>query len=90
MLKISEQWLAGLEPDKRSEIKSIVLGSTILLDRLNKILYNIKKEKSEVRLLDYDSPSWSHKQAHLNGQIDMIDQIVKLVTITERADQPTI
>lgn len=90
MLKISEQWLSGLDKEKRDEIKSIVLGSTILLDRLNKILYNIKKEKSEVRLLDYDSPSWSHKQAHLNGQIDMLDQLVKLVSITERADQPTI
>lgn len=88
--KVSEMWFIGVPPAEREAIKNLVLSSPILLDKLQKILYNIQESKEATVLGDYDSPSWSHKQAHLNGQNDMIRKMLKLVTITEREDQPTI
>lgn len=37
-----------------------------------------------VQETDYDSPSWSHKQAHLNGKIEALTLVLSLLP----ADQP--
>ena len=88
--KISEQWFIGSSKDEREQIKDLVLSSPILLDKLQKILYNMQESKDKSVVHDYDTPSWSHKQAHLNGEKDAIRKMLQLVTITERDDQPTI
>jgi len=33
---------------------------------------------------DYDNPSWAFKQAHVNGQKEMLEKIISLCTIEER------
>jgi len=39
---------------------------------------------------DYDTPSWSHKQAHMNGEAAAIRKVIEIITIRERDDHPTI
>lgn len=90
MQKINEQWFAGLKGEERDKMKELVLSNTILLDKLREMLYNIQVSKESTVLADYDTPSWSHKQAHRNGQLDIIRQFDKLLTISERDDQPQI
>lgn len=89
-LKINESWLRGLSGQEREEMKQLVLNSEKVLDKLDKMLYNMQVKKSETVLTDYDTPSWSHKQAHLNGELAALKRVRDLVTITERDDQPTI
>lgn len=90
-LRIPEHWLKGSKtPEEREQIKKMVLGSTNLLDKLREILYNMEEGKRGSVLLDYDTPSWSHKQAHLNGELAMIKKVIDLVTIKEREDHSTI
>lgn len=89
--KISEMWLRSEKTaEEREKIKKLVLSNDILLDKLKKIMYNMQVEKRKSVLADYDTPSWSHKQAHLNGELAMLERLIDLVTITEREDQPTI
>ena len=88
-VRISEMWLRGEKtPEEREKIKKLVLSNDILLDKLKKIMYNMQVEKRKSVLGDYDTPSWSHKQAHLNGELAVLDRLMELVTITERDDQP--
>lgn len=42
-------------------------------------------EPGVIREADYDSPSWSHKQAHQNGKLEGLDLVLSLLP---RADRP--
>jgi hypothetical protein len=88
--KINEQWLRGLDGPERDEMKNLVINNTKLLDKLTEILYNIQVKKEDTVLEDYDSPSWSHKQAHINGEIAAIKRVLEIISINERADRPNI
>lgn len=85
-MKIKTEWIKGLKGNDVTKRKELVLQNKILLDFLVEILYNMNERLEEVSLDDYNSPSWSHKQAHLNGQRDMLRKIVDLCTIS--ADDP--
>lgn len=89
-LKINELWLRGLKGEDREKMKKVVLDSTILLDKLKEILYNMQEGKKDTVVSDYDTPSWSHKQAHLNGETAALQKVIGLLTIAERDDPPTI
>jgi hypothetical protein len=88
--RVNTAWTQGLSPDEKLKVEGAVLTDTILLDRLSKILYNMQEKRETTVLGDYDSPSWSHKQAHINGQLDVIKQLQEILSIQERADQPTL
>lgn len=89
MQKISTVWTQGLKATDKENMEVLVKQNTILLDRLTEILYNMREDKRTTVLGDYDSPSWSHKQAHLNGQLDMIAKILDIIQVRERDDHPT-
>lgn len=65
----------GLTPE---EIKILEgqLKSSILRDVLMKFLD--QELSKEVAKADYDNPSWSHKQAHMNGRREAFNNIKKL------------
>lgn len=87
--KIKDIWLKGAKtPQEREEIRNLLLGEQKVLDKLREILYNMQVSKDGSVLHDYDTPSWSHKQAHLNGENAMLKKIIDIVTITERDDPP--
>jgi hypothetical protein len=87
--KINDAWLSGLSGDEREKMKQEVLANENLLDKLSKILYNIQEKKQETVLGDYDTPSWSHKQAHQNGEAAALRKVIEIITIREREDPPT-
>lgn len=89
--KISQKWLSSAKTDaERDEIRNLVKNSELVLDKLREMLYNMQDELRDTVLRDYDTPSWSHKQAHLNGEIDMLRKLIDIVTIRERDDRPNI
>ena len=87
--KINEAWLRGLKGEDREKMKELVLSNQILLDKLSEILYNMQVKKEGTVLDDYDTPSWSHKQAHINGEAAAIKRLIDIVSIREREDHPT-
>jgi len=44
-------------------------------------VYNIVKEAEKVRINDYDSPSWSHKQADQNGYVRALREVMLLLEV---------
>lgn len=89
-LKLKSVWFEGLNASEKEEMQKNVENSEKVLDKLVKILYNIQERTRDSVLVDYDTPSWSHKQAHINGEIAMLKKIIDIVTIQERDDHPTI
>ena len=90
MLKLNQAWTQGLSGEETTRMQELVLGTKILLDRLVQILYNMQEKRETSVLDDYDTPSWSHKQAHLNGEAAMIRKLVDIVEVKERDDRPNI
>ncbi len=80
------QWLEGTKGEERRLLKEYVLGSKKLLDILSKMLYNMYKDADEVSLKDYDSPSWSERQAHLNGKKEVIRDLIALCNLQRDFD----
>jgi hypothetical protein len=89
MKKINEAWLKGLKGPEREKMKEEVLSSENFLDIAREMLYNMQERKREGAVLgDYDTPSWSHKQAHLNGELAMLAKLIEIFTVNERDDNP--
>lgn len=79
--KIKQAWLQG-EPDPE-EFKKYILSSGKVLDKLRKIVYNKCMSTEKTREVDYDCPSWSHKQAHQNGKVEAYKEILDILEIKE-------
>lgn len=77
-------WVQDLKSDEeRRKFKEQVLGSKKVLDKAIEICYNVVKMDESVRTPDYDSPSWSHRQAHQNGKREALELIIKLLTVSD-------
>jgi hypothetical protein len=86
-IHVNTQLLAGISGEELDKFKKEVYNSKNVLDKCIQILYNIKESKGEVRELDYDTPSWAFKQAHLNGEMEGLQKAIELLTVTEREDR---
>lgn len=79
---IQTKWLEGLkDPLEREQFKQTVIGSKKVLDKAREIVYNSIKEAEKVRISDYDSPSWSHKQADQNGYVRALREVMLLLEV---------
>lgn len=88
MKTVNQAWLTGLSGEEKEKMRQEVLTSQNLLDKLVEILYNIQEKKETTVLADYDTPSWSHKQAHINGECAALRKVIEIITIRERDDNP--
>jgi hypothetical protein len=81
-------WLSHLPANspERAEFEILVRNSTQVLGRLREILLkeldSIESWETNPNL--YDNPSWSHKQAHLNGQRAVYLQTLKLLSFMDK------
>lgn len=75
-------WLDGLRTsEERENFKAQILSSKNVLDKLNKIVYNMYNQKRDVEFSDYDSPSWLAKQAHANGYCEALRSILEILDV---------
>lgn len=81
--KLKTQWFQDLPKSEQENFKQLVLSSEKVLDKLRKIVYNMSIDEEKVKTIDYDSPSWSHKQAHHNGKSEAYREIMELLEIKE-------
>ncbi len=77
------EWTEHLQNNKtaKEDLELAVRNSTVALTRLLEILEKKKSfvEKTESNITQYEHPSWSHKQAHLNGRRASLDEIINLL-----------
>lgn len=70
-------WLKGCK-DKEARKKEI-LSYRNAYDTLREVLEKEYEESAP----DYDCPSWSHKQADVNGANRKLREIINLITVKE-------
>lgn len=76
--KWPELLLRGLSEKEKDEYKRLLVNSD-LIGRIVEILKDWKKEEEVVTKTDYDSPSWSHKQADKNGAVRFANKVLTLL-----------
>jgi len=85
--RIQSLWVSHLKDSKeREDFTNKLLGSRFLLDKLSEIVYNIVKMESRPSTKDYDSPSWAYLQAHQNGRLEAFEEILKLISISDKEE----
>lgn len=69
MTKLPLVWSKGLSEKDKEALEYVLRNNSILIPKLVEIIDQMIDEetRSETTLSDYDSPSWSHKQADRNG-----------------------
>lgn len=78
------RWTKGLQGDKKENLEKLVRNSHIVLSRLKSIVEEDLRDLQKTKPDDYDSPSWSHKQAHYNGELAYARQMLSLLSFLER------
>ena len=73
-------WVKTLKGKDKEDRKKEVLSYRNAFDDLKKLL----EEHFEESVPDYDNPSWSHKQADVNGANRKLQQIINLITIEDK------
>lgn len=77
----SSKWFIQTPPEEVDALKAQLIGDKKTLDKLKEMLYNMVESDRDVKYSDYDTPSWSHKEAHRHGRIDALCELIKIVTL---------
>lgn len=69
--------------DERARFKNSVLGSKIVLERLQHLIKEVEEGADAVEAdpTKYDSPGWAYRQADRNGFRRALKAIQKLITV---------
>ena len=72
--------------DEKKAVRQSVYAAKHILDVAIVILNKQKAALERPKADDYDCPSWSHKQAHLNGELAMLNKVTDLLTIKDKSN----
>lgn len=83
---LSSSWVKGKSPQEAKRLSETVSHSQYLLGEITKILKDRieELENKEATLDQYESASWSHRQAHLNGMKHALKETIDLLTPRKR------
>lgn len=76
-------WFNGLSKKDADDLETNLKNSQIV-EILRKIIASECQSISKATSSDYDTPSWSHKQAHRNGMVEALRKIEKLLTFDQK------
>ena len=77
---IPSEWLTSCKSDEdKEELKQYLLNSSRLFDLLKDMIQRRYDQECGAKVIDYDSQSWSHKQAHKNGRLNALEEVFKLL-----------
>ena len=79
---MKSSWFNGLEPDAKELMRGYFVGSSLLRERLSKLLEDKvrTRNKALITLESYDSPSWAHVQADGNGYERALLEVLELIS----------
>jgi hypothetical protein len=77
---LSTDWFHGLTGEaEKEELRSYLSACTRVFTLIKDILQRKYDHTSSSKETDYDSASWSYKQAHRNGYLQALEDINKLM-----------
>lgn len=74
---MDHRWLKGTEDTEAR--KNLVLASSNILEVLEAMLKEDLEGARKSLKTDYDNPSWSHLQAHKNGEMGVLTKYIELI-----------
>lgn len=80
-------WTKHIKDEAEKErFRNSVLGSKVVLDRLQDIFNEIKTEQDQIERSPkmYDLPNWDYRQAHLNGFKDCLLKVQHIITLDQQ------
>lgn len=79
---LKTDWFRDLSEKEKKDLEFVLRNNTILIQAFLDILtrYEKEEERSEITLDQYDSPSWSHRQADRNGARRALNKVRSLFT----------
>jgi hypothetical protein len=84
-MKLALPWTKHItDKSKLEEFEKTVMNSTVLANRLYDVLTEMETADAKTSPVDYDSPSWSHKQADKNGALRALRQVKQLFNYLNR------
>ena len=77
--------MADKDTAERTNSEAVIRNNVWLMTRLREVFLGeiAKIERAELSLNAYDTPAWSHRQAHLNGMRQAYNEILKLTDFLE-------
>ena len=69
--------------DEKTRFKNSVLGSKLVLERLQELIKEVEDEldNTELNTKIYDIPNWDYRQADMNGFRRALKTITKIITV---------
>ncbi len=74
---MNSRWLKGLSGEEKEARRKEIVSYKNAFQALTELL----EEDFEERKVDYDCPSWSHKQADQNGANRKLQSILNLIKL---------
>jgi hypothetical protein len=82
--KLNERWLRGLSEREKGELFASL--QTPAFRRLVEIINELDSASASFQDVDYQNPSWSHYQAHRNGERSAYRKLLRLITPFNQKD----
>lgn len=76
-MPISTEWYLGSKDHKKTS--DLLTASTPTLQLIDLLLERKIKDSLTVNGSDYEIPSWAYKQAHLNGRVEALKELQRLI-----------
>lgn len=83
------RWIKQFKADNseaKEKVYTSLMSAKHILDAAISIIEEQKVAIERPQKEDYDCPSWSHKQAHCNGEIAALNKVISLLTIKDKTD----
>jgi len=80
---LSNQWYKHLKGVEAEQFKDYVRNCTSIRERLTDIL---EEKLPTCKEVDYDCPSWSHKQADSNGYERALKEMLRIIEIRDQGE----
>jgi Mg2+ and Co2+ transporter CorA len=86
--KLATIWFQGIKDatsKKSLEQRLYSSNKDVVLVKLKKIIAQKREAllKKQTRIDSYETPSWSHIQAHINGQLETLEQLEDLLSFVD-------
>lgn len=76
---IASEWLAGLDGEAKEKEIEYLRNCSTLFDKLRGMIQRRYDSGVASKDTDYDNASWAYKQAHLNGKLQALEELYKLL-----------
>jgi hypothetical protein len=76
--KLNSRWVRDRSNEEVQYVKRTLAGSRSFIEELRNVLKNLDAEirNDKEGRPEYADASWPYRQAHLNGELSLIDRIV--------------